>query len=85
MIRETVRTSVKPRRCVGACRSHIPVGARYCEVVLSPGHDLGPSGWSRCAYCLPCAGITEPTDREVRPAEVEGEATEAAASPTQAT
>ncbi|WP_190824732.1 hypothetical protein [Saccharopolyspora pogona] len=56
MIRATVRTSRKPRRCITCDRPAIKTGDRYREIVMSPNHNgLGYPGWMRGGECASCA------------------------------
>lgn len=57
MIRATVRTSRRARRCITCDRPGvIQPGDRYRDVVMSPNHDgLGYPGWVRGSECVDCA------------------------------
>lgn len=56
MIRATVRTSRRARRCITCDRPAIRPGDRYRDVVMSPNHDgIGYPGWMRGAQCADCA------------------------------
>ncbi len=57
MIRGTVRTARKPRRCGYGSGSHpIQAGERYIEHVISPMHGyIDNPGWDRLSECQECA------------------------------
>ena len=54
MIRSTLRTSRKLRRC--NCGTIIQPGDQYLEQVISPDHgEVGNAGWWRASECRACA------------------------------